>query len=259
MTANAELLPCPFCGATEESEDPVDRNGWLDDKGNEGPECLSCGATAKTIEAWNTRAPAEHGELVDPSPILKALIKMKEASDSAGDKATLYNAIVAIETQYQINEYQKAQLSALSTEITATSRGVTISKKLLGKILYGEYGAKETGEIQELYEQACSLEIQPPAHDLVEVGLDLLQPLFNFFSENHGINLTEGDMHDIIHEVSALSTEPDRLSKERITEALCLAAAFSGDPSIPIVERSKFKRIADTLCPDGQALEVQGE
>lgn len=40
---------CPFCNG------PVDEDGWLDGSGNRGPECMSCGATAPSMEVWNTR------------------------------------------------------------------------------------------------------------------------------------------------------------------------------------------------------------
>jgi hypothetical protein len=44
--------PCPFCGGK------VDPDGWMGwHKGAEttGPECEGCGATAPTIEMWDTR------------------------------------------------------------------------------------------------------------------------------------------------------------------------------------------------------------
>ncbi len=57
-----ELKPCPFCGATYYTEnnplgaDPV---GWMSKdsvgKITRGPECGTCGATAATVEDWNTR------------------------------------------------------------------------------------------------------------------------------------------------------------------------------------------------------------
>jgi hypothetical protein len=45
--------PCPFCGGA------VDPRGWLNGQGDRGPECEECGATAASIEQWNTRAPIE--------------------------------------------------------------------------------------------------------------------------------------------------------------------------------------------------------
>lgn len=44
-----ELKPCPFCGGK------VDPRGWYNGLGEHGPECRGCGATAPSIEAWNTR------------------------------------------------------------------------------------------------------------------------------------------------------------------------------------------------------------
>lgn len=40
--------PCPFCGAE------VDPEGWMGHD-ERGPECEGCGATARTIEEWNSR------------------------------------------------------------------------------------------------------------------------------------------------------------------------------------------------------------
>lgn len=40
---------CPFCGG------PVDEDGWLAESGERGPECEDCGATACSIEDWNSR------------------------------------------------------------------------------------------------------------------------------------------------------------------------------------------------------------
>ena len=46
----SELLPCPFCGS-----DDVDRHGWYDGNGQQGPECMGCGATARNEDVWNRR------------------------------------------------------------------------------------------------------------------------------------------------------------------------------------------------------------
>lgn len=43
-------LTCPFCGG------PVDPTGWLRNDGVRGPECYNCGASAQSIEQWNTRS-----------------------------------------------------------------------------------------------------------------------------------------------------------------------------------------------------------
>jgi tRNA(Ile2) C34 agmatinyltransferase TiaS len=40
---------CPLCGGN------VDPKGWLDGQGNRGPECEDCGATARSMEIWNSR------------------------------------------------------------------------------------------------------------------------------------------------------------------------------------------------------------
>jgi len=41
---------CPFCGS-----DNVDPIGWKNGEGETGPSCNDCGATADSVEEWNTR------------------------------------------------------------------------------------------------------------------------------------------------------------------------------------------------------------
>jgi len=59
MSEEVTLLPCPFCGALQEQDDEdmhyVDPEGWKNGKGDVGPQCLNCGATAESIESWNKR------------------------------------------------------------------------------------------------------------------------------------------------------------------------------------------------------------
>lgn len=47
------LKPCPFCGGE------CDPKGWMRNDGTTGPECVECGATAASAEAWNIRAQDE--------------------------------------------------------------------------------------------------------------------------------------------------------------------------------------------------------
>jgi len=49
------MLPCPFCGGV------CYPDGWMAQGGASGPACRECGATAWTIDIWNTRVelPAE--------------------------------------------------------------------------------------------------------------------------------------------------------------------------------------------------------
>lgn len=47
---DVDPAPCPFCGGE------VDPTGWLRGDGTRGPECNDCGATARSMEAWQTRA-----------------------------------------------------------------------------------------------------------------------------------------------------------------------------------------------------------
>lgn len=47
--SDGQNQPCPFCGGK------CDPEGWLRGDGVRGPECEDCGATAASIEEWNTR------------------------------------------------------------------------------------------------------------------------------------------------------------------------------------------------------------
>lgn len=58
-----ELLPCPFCGSSD-----VDAAGWLDGQGRRGPECMGCGATAQSVDAWNRRHTPAGWQLVPVEP-----------------------------------------------------------------------------------------------------------------------------------------------------------------------------------------------
>ncbi|HHH8931530.1 TPA: hypothetical protein ACP3ZJ_004385 [Pseudomonas aeruginosa] len=76
---DVEPAPCPFCGGE------VDPTGWLRGDGTRGPECNYCGATARSMEAWQTRT-----ALTQPSPTLppfaeKVLAKLRRFYDCAGD------------------------------------------------------------------------------------------------------------------------------------------------------------------------------
>jgi hypothetical protein len=50
--------PCPFCGGKVDPEGWAQESGFPDPPGviERGPECEDCGATARTMEAWNRRA-----------------------------------------------------------------------------------------------------------------------------------------------------------------------------------------------------------
>ncbi|MEH8011974.1 hypothetical protein ABZQ96_04280 [Pseudomonas aeruginosa] len=62
---DVEPAPCPFCGSE------VDRTGWLRGNGTRGPECNYCGATARSMEAWQTRAALSHAPTSSASPSCK--------------------------------------------------------------------------------------------------------------------------------------------------------------------------------------------
>lgn len=46
----SELLPCPFCASTR-----IDAEGWMCNDGRKGPACDDCGASAESVETWNSR------------------------------------------------------------------------------------------------------------------------------------------------------------------------------------------------------------
>src|SRR5690554_95679 len=57
--SHENLKPCPFCGSSD-----IDRHGWYDGQGLQGPECMGCGATARGADAWNRRTLPEGMALV---------------------------------------------------------------------------------------------------------------------------------------------------------------------------------------------------
>jgi hypothetical protein len=81
------LKPCPFCGASE-----VDPEGWLsqttDGLTKLGPECLSCGATAVDIAAWNRRAAVS----LDEASVGR-LLKIANDVESLADGEQIHPAI----------------------------------------------------------------------------------------------------------------------------------------------------------------------
>lgn len=64
---DVEPAPCPFCGGE------VDPTGWLRGDGTRGPECNDCGATARSMEAWQTRTAMTQPE---GSPVIGCLCGM---------------------------------------------------------------------------------------------------------------------------------------------------------------------------------------
>ena len=45
---SVSVKPCLWCGGSE-----VDASGWKNGKGDSGPQCLQCGATAESVAIWN--------------------------------------------------------------------------------------------------------------------------------------------------------------------------------------------------------------
>lgn len=54
-----KLKPCPFCKSAD-----IDPKGVLRNDGKTSPCCMNCGATAESVERWNTR-PEPYGWLVE--------------------------------------------------------------------------------------------------------------------------------------------------------------------------------------------------
>lgn len=59
VTSEVQLSRCPFCGSTN-----LDAAAWMSDAdvNNTGPGCDDCGATARSVELWNTRYTPEFDE-----------------------------------------------------------------------------------------------------------------------------------------------------------------------------------------------------
>lgn len=49
-----EMKTCPFCGSSD-----IDPEGVLCNDGTKSPQCMTCGATAESLEKWNTRTPQQ--------------------------------------------------------------------------------------------------------------------------------------------------------------------------------------------------------
>ncbi len=71
-----KLLPCPFCGSHD-----VDEELWVSTYEESGPGCDNCGATARTVESWNTRHTPE-GWLMLHAAAVNALSEMPVAGES---------------------------------------------------------------------------------------------------------------------------------------------------------------------------------
>lgn len=119
----SELKPCPFCGSTD-----VDRHGWYDGQGQQGPECMGCGATARDEDAWNRRA-APEGLTMTPSldaSEQRALERFSETTLDDGtydigrpmvrrlaDKGALRHLSAG---RYQLTQFGQALLEAAQAE-----------------------------------------------------------------------------------------------------------------------------------------------
>lgn len=83
MTAEPDLLPCPFCGSEN-----IDPKGWASTN-SAGPACDDCGASAggvsgtlqDNIARWNTRANVSHATAAKNAKIeaLRAEVDLRDS------------------------------------------------------------------------------------------------------------------------------------------------------------------------------------
>ena len=86
----SELKPCPFCGGIG-----VDPEGWAS-VDTCGPECVVCGATATSIDQWNTRHIPEGYALVPVGQLEEHLKLLQESDWSEVYKLAVGNQIKAM-------------------------------------------------------------------------------------------------------------------------------------------------------------------
>lgn len=82
-----ELKNCPFCGGK------CDPKGWLRNDGVRGPECEDCGASAESVERWNTRSPLSSGVDHSKLPPERKYPKFNDETRSAPKILTIKGAI----------------------------------------------------------------------------------------------------------------------------------------------------------------------
>lgn len=80
-----KLKNCPFCGS-----DKIDPTGWMSSTANgedgpgdvrEGPACDGCGASADSVEIWNTRSEAPQPSGVDRRELAFAIDRVMAEGD----------------------------------------------------------------------------------------------------------------------------------------------------------------------------------
>lgn len=82
-----DLRPCPFCGSNR-----TDKKFWSAGGAEHGPGCMDCGATAETVEKWNTRGPAADSDLARALSDMENLAK--DGIHKIGAKGCLANKVL---------------------------------------------------------------------------------------------------------------------------------------------------------------------
>ncbi len=80
---------CPFCGCK------VDPEGWLRGDGARGPECVGCGATAPSLQMWNSR--------VQPSALPLGATAEGDDADRAAFRAAYSQQVRVTQAAFMTN------------------------------------------------------------------------------------------------------------------------------------------------------------
>lgn len=86
ITTNSD---CPFCGCK------VDPEGWLRGDGARGPECVGCGATAPSLQMWNSR--------VQPSALPLGATAEGDDADRAAFRAAYSQQVRVTQAAFMTN------------------------------------------------------------------------------------------------------------------------------------------------------------
>lgn len=114
----SELKPCPFC-----KSDDIDAGFWAStDK--VGPGCMNCGATAETVELWNTRTP-------DYATLAAASRELVEVMQWIDDIAVTY---VHVESFSIYNENATAELDYVYIEaVKWKNKALAAVERIIGE------------------------------------------------------------------------------------------------------------------------------
>lgn len=98
-----ELKPCPFCGGK------CDPKGWMNLDAEQGPECETCGATAGSVEAWNSRKEPIDDKLIDTALEIEPFDKFCSRQNLEGELEQLRK-----ERDELIDEIEKEVVDSVS-------------------------------------------------------------------------------------------------------------------------------------------------